>query len=207
MLTTIRNLLKPRQMLFVDVTDPIDPKIGSPEVVRDRVLEAAEFIPVLSLGTSDDCESCGVNEKKEMLWLVITFSAWNWTGALAEARGHFRRQHTLGSHRNHIVLILQDAFNRQKAFAGQQQTIAVKKSGRDDGIGHTGFIFQTDKDKSLGSAWTLANDDATSNANPSAAGNVAQFAGAANAHGREPCTAVSHGMRSHGEAGAVKVGD
>jgi 5-methyltetrahydropteroyltriglutamate--homocysteine methyltransferase len=54
-LTTIRNLLKPGQMLFVGVTDPIDPKIEKPEAVRDRVLEAAEFIPLESLGTTDDC--------------------------------------------------------------------------------------------------------------------------------------------------------
>jgi methionine synthase II (cobalamin-independent) len=44
-LTTIRKLLKPGQMIFVGVTDPINPKIESPEEVRDRVLEAAEFIP------------------------------------------------------------------------------------------------------------------------------------------------------------------
>jgi 5-methyltetrahydropteroyltriglutamate--homocysteine methyltransferase len=54
-LTTIRNLLKPGQMLFVGVTDPITAKIESPEAVRDRVLEAAEFIPLESLGTTDDC--------------------------------------------------------------------------------------------------------------------------------------------------------
>lgn len=54
-LTTIRNLLKPGQVLFVGVTDPIDPKIESREAVRDRVLEAAEFIPLESLGTTDDC--------------------------------------------------------------------------------------------------------------------------------------------------------
>ncbi|HUD63848.1 MAG TPA: cobalamin-independent methionine synthase II family protein [Candidatus Sulfotelmatobacter sp.] len=54
-LATIQSLLKPEQMLFVGVTDPIDPKIESPEVTRDRVLEAAEFIPVGSLGTTDDC--------------------------------------------------------------------------------------------------------------------------------------------------------
>ena len=54
-LTTIRNLLKPGQMLFVGVTDPINPKIESPEAIRDRVLEAAEFIPLESLGTTDDC--------------------------------------------------------------------------------------------------------------------------------------------------------
>ena len=54
-LATIQSLFKPDQMLFVGVTDPIDPTIESPEVVRDRVLEAAEFIPVESLGTTDDC--------------------------------------------------------------------------------------------------------------------------------------------------------
>jgi 5-methyltetrahydropteroyltriglutamate--homocysteine methyltransferase len=54
-LTTIRGLLKPDQILFVGVTDPINPKIESPDVVRDRVLEAAEFVPLESLGTTDDC--------------------------------------------------------------------------------------------------------------------------------------------------------
>ena len=54
-LTTIRNLLKPGQMLFVGVTDPINPKIETPETVCDRVLEAAEYIPLESLGTTDDC--------------------------------------------------------------------------------------------------------------------------------------------------------
>jgi 5-methyltetrahydropteroyltriglutamate--homocysteine methyltransferase len=54
-LTTIRDLLKPGQMLFAGVTNSINPKIESPEAVRDQVLEAAEFIPVQSLGTTDDC--------------------------------------------------------------------------------------------------------------------------------------------------------
>jgi 5-methyltetrahydropteroyltriglutamate--homocysteine methyltransferase len=54
-LTTIRDLLKPDQIRFVGVTDPINPKIESPDVVRDRVLEAAEFVPLESLGTTDDC--------------------------------------------------------------------------------------------------------------------------------------------------------
>jgi 5-methyltetrahydropteroyltriglutamate--homocysteine methyltransferase len=54
-LSTIRALLKPGQILFVGVTDPINPKIETPEVVRDRVLEAAEYIPAASLGTTDDC--------------------------------------------------------------------------------------------------------------------------------------------------------
>jgi 5-methyltetrahydropteroyltriglutamate--homocysteine methyltransferase len=54
-LASIRNLLKPDQLLFVGVTDPINPRVESPEEVRDRVLEAAELIPIESLGTTDDC--------------------------------------------------------------------------------------------------------------------------------------------------------
>jgi 5-methyltetrahydropteroyltriglutamate--homocysteine methyltransferase len=50
-----RSLLKPGQILFVGVTDPINPKVETPTEVSDRVLEASEFIPVVSLGTTDDC--------------------------------------------------------------------------------------------------------------------------------------------------------
>ncbi|MGZ4679627.1 MAG: 5-methyltetrahydropteroyltriglutamate--homocysteine methyltransferase, partial [Ilumatobacteraceae bacterium] len=41
--------------IFVGVTDPIDPRIETPEEVRDRVLEAAWFIEPSHLGTTDDC--------------------------------------------------------------------------------------------------------------------------------------------------------
>jgi 5-methyltetrahydropteroyltriglutamate--homocysteine methyltransferase len=51
----LRDLVKPGQILFVGVTDPINPAVESAEMVRDRVLEAAEFIPLESLGTTDDC--------------------------------------------------------------------------------------------------------------------------------------------------------
>jgi 5-methyltetrahydropteroyltriglutamate--homocysteine methyltransferase len=54
-LTTVGKLLQPGQTLFVGVTDPINPKIETPETVRDRVLEAAGLIPIESLGTTDDC--------------------------------------------------------------------------------------------------------------------------------------------------------
>jgi 5-methyltetrahydropteroyltriglutamate--homocysteine methyltransferase len=54
-LETIRDLLKPHQRVFVGVVAPIDPRIETPEEVRDRVLEAARYIPVEQLGTTDDC--------------------------------------------------------------------------------------------------------------------------------------------------------
>ncbi|MEU0932477.1 5-methyltetrahydropteroyltriglutamate--homocysteine methyltransferase [Embleya sp. NPDC005971] len=40
--------------VFVGVTDPIDPRVETPEEVRDRVLRAARHIPVERLGTCDD---------------------------------------------------------------------------------------------------------------------------------------------------------
>jgi len=54
-LRTIRRYLRPDQKIFVGVIAPIDPHIETAEEVRDRVLEAAEYIPVEQLGTTDDC--------------------------------------------------------------------------------------------------------------------------------------------------------
>jgi 5-methyltetrahydropteroyltriglutamate--homocysteine methyltransferase len=54
-LKAVREHLKPGQVLFIGVTDPINPRLEAPEEIRDRVLEAARIIPVESLGTTDDC--------------------------------------------------------------------------------------------------------------------------------------------------------
>jgi 5-methyltetrahydropteroyltriglutamate--homocysteine methyltransferase len=54
-LKMIRQYLKPEQRAFVGVVSPIDPRVDTPEEVRDRVLEAAEYIPLEQLGTTDDC--------------------------------------------------------------------------------------------------------------------------------------------------------
>ena len=54
-LKMIRNHLKADQRVFVGVIATIDPRIETPEEVRDRILEAAEYIPVAQLGTTDDC--------------------------------------------------------------------------------------------------------------------------------------------------------
>ena len=54
-LEVIRASMKPSHRVFVGVVAPIDPRIETPEEVRDRVLEAAAYIPVGQLGTCDDC--------------------------------------------------------------------------------------------------------------------------------------------------------
>jgi 5-methyltetrahydropteroyltriglutamate--homocysteine methyltransferase len=54
-LAVIKQHLRPGQRVFVGVIDVLDPEIEEPETVRDRVLQAAEFIPLAQLGTTDDC--------------------------------------------------------------------------------------------------------------------------------------------------------
>lgn len=54
-LKIIRGHLKPNQRAFVGVISTINPHVDTPEEVRDRVLEAAEYIPLAQLGTTDDC--------------------------------------------------------------------------------------------------------------------------------------------------------
>ena len=54
-LKIIRRYMKDGQRVFVGVVNPIDPRVDTAEDVRDRVLEAAEYIPLAQLGTTDDC--------------------------------------------------------------------------------------------------------------------------------------------------------
>jgi 5-methyltetrahydropteroyltriglutamate--homocysteine methyltransferase len=54
-LRIIREHLGPDQIVFVGVIATIDPRVETAEEVRDRILEAARYIPVEQLGTTDDC--------------------------------------------------------------------------------------------------------------------------------------------------------
>lgn len=54
-LEIIRRHMKPHHRVFVGVVAPINPRVETPEEIRDRTLEAAKFIPADQLGTTDDC--------------------------------------------------------------------------------------------------------------------------------------------------------
>lgn len=54
-LSLIRDHLPPAATIFVGVIDPIDPQIETAEEVCERLLEAADYIPVERLGSCDDC--------------------------------------------------------------------------------------------------------------------------------------------------------
>ena len=63
-LSRIRELLKPEQRVFIGVIDAINPRVETPEEVCERVLEAAEYIPISQLGTTDDCGFSPFNDDR-----------------------------------------------------------------------------------------------------------------------------------------------
>jgi 5-methyltetrahydropteroyltriglutamate--homocysteine methyltransferase len=54
-LKIIKQYLKPNQTAFIGVIDVLNPVVETKMIVRDRVLEAAQYIPLNQLGTTDDC--------------------------------------------------------------------------------------------------------------------------------------------------------
>lgn len=54
-LKQVAGLLGEDRMVFVGVINPISARVETSEEVRDRVLEAAQFLPLERLGTTDDC--------------------------------------------------------------------------------------------------------------------------------------------------------
>jgi 5-methyltetrahydropteroyltriglutamate--homocysteine methyltransferase len=54
-LQTVKRCLKPEQRVFLGMTDVLNPRIETPEEIRDLLLEAADYIPPAQLGTTDDC--------------------------------------------------------------------------------------------------------------------------------------------------------
>jgi 5-methyltetrahydropteroyltriglutamate--homocysteine methyltransferase len=54
-LKIVRERIRSDQRVFVGVIDVVDPRVEPQDEIRDRVLEAAEFIPFGQLGTTDDC--------------------------------------------------------------------------------------------------------------------------------------------------------
>jgi 5-methyltetrahydropteroyltriglutamate--homocysteine methyltransferase len=54
-LSVIKESIRPGQRVFVGVIDVLSKNVETPELVRNRVLKAAEYIPEGQLGTTDDC--------------------------------------------------------------------------------------------------------------------------------------------------------
>ncbi len=71
------------QMAYIGVINPLNPRVESPEEVRDALVRAANFIPSVQLGSTDDCgfSPFSIDEKpshgspdfaRETAWQKIT---------------------------------------------------------------------------------------------------------------------------------------
>jgi len=54
-LSAIKENLRPGQTVFLGVTNVLDPRVETAAEICDTILEAASFIPLQQLGTTDDC--------------------------------------------------------------------------------------------------------------------------------------------------------
>ena len=54
-LKLIGENIRPNQRVYIGVIDVINEEIETPEMVYERIMTAAEYIPVKQLGTTDDC--------------------------------------------------------------------------------------------------------------------------------------------------------
>ncbi|HEY6977635.1 MAG TPA: cobalamin-independent methionine synthase II family protein [Chitinophagaceae bacterium] len=54
-LLSVKENLRLDQRVFIGVIDVLNPRVETPEEIRDAILEAAEIIPIDQLGTTDDC--------------------------------------------------------------------------------------------------------------------------------------------------------
>jgi 5-methyltetrahydropteroyltriglutamate--homocysteine methyltransferase len=54
-LASIKENIRPFQRVFIGVTNVLDPRVETPEEIRDIILEAAKMISPEQLGTTDDC--------------------------------------------------------------------------------------------------------------------------------------------------------
>jgi hypothetical protein len=66
-LKIVRKYLKPKQRIFVGAIAPIDPRIETAGEVRDRVLEASEYIPVEQLGNTDPSHPSAMNLQRALI--------------------------------------------------------------------------------------------------------------------------------------------
>lgn len=48
-------MANPNQIAYIGVVDPLNPRVESPEEIRDALVTAAKYIPVDQLGATDDC--------------------------------------------------------------------------------------------------------------------------------------------------------
>jgi 5-methyltetrahydropteroyltriglutamate--homocysteine methyltransferase len=65
-LSLISILIQPHHRVFIGVINPRDQRVETAEEVRDRILNAAKYIPIGQLGTTDDCGFAPYNDNESI---------------------------------------------------------------------------------------------------------------------------------------------
>jgi len=151
--------------------------------------------------------------KQEKLWKKRMVGIQHVSSRLVEVVGagfglrDGERENAFRFDRDHVVLILQDAFDHKEASGTEENTISLEQIRVDDGIGDAGFVLEAKEYETFGGARTLASDDASADTEAPAAGNGGEAGSGMDAECFHFGTAVRHGMRTSGQTGAMEVGD
>ena len=100
--------------------------------------------------------------------------------------------------------ILNFTVDGEKRFLSDSKPSLFEKLRIDNNVGNAGLVFEADKDKSFGSAWSLAADDHSRDMNMLSIPALRQIARQGDI--MQPRANKSHRMTSRGDAGAGKVG-
>ena len=112
-----------------------------------------------------------------------------------------------GFEMNDVVLILDDAGDKNEALVEHDHTILIIKIRGDDDAGGSGFVLEGHKDEAFGGAGALAGDNTTSGRGGDAVRKIAKFDGGFDAVGAKSFASIEHGVVAGSESGAVVVGD
>src|SRR5215813_606242 len=115
--------------------------------------------------------------------------------------------HARGFYRNHVVDILESAFDQQEFSSDYSETVLPKQVRRDDCIGDAGFVFESEENESFRRARTLASNNSAGYADVGSIANGCEINGAENTQPVKFSTIVRDRMRPNGHTGAAEVGD
>ncbi len=112
-----------------------------------------------------------------------------------------------GFNGNNIVLILQNAFDKQKRMMDDDGVVLRKKLRGDNGIGDARFVFEAEENKAFGCARPLTGNHRASNADLHAVALRLQLRRGQDTKLDELGAMKSERMRANCQASALKIGD
>ena len=108
---------------------------------------------------------------------------------------------------NHVVLVLERPFDKEKLAARDNQSVPVVKIWCNYDVGDASLVLHRNEDKSLGCAWPLPGDDAAGHTDKLSVAACSQFLGGEDIAAAQLGSAIVHGMLSDRKSGPSVVRD